>query len=73
MNGNTKEDSDIDIIAIFDEVNRDKEMEIYGLVCDLDYKYDVFISLMPYTSEDLEMNHIFFFFLVKKGIFYAPA
>ncbi|MEW5820783.1 MAG: nucleotidyltransferase domain-containing protein [Cyanobacteriota bacterium] len=72
-NGNTKEDSDIDIIALFDEVNRDKEMEIYGLVCDLDYKYGVFISLMPYTSEDLEMNHIFYNEVVNKGIFYAPA
>jgi predicted nucleotidyltransferase len=71
--GNTKEDSDIDIIALFDEVNRDKEMEIYGLVCDLDYKYDVFISLMPYTSKDLEMNHIFYNEVVNKGIFYAPA
>ena len=71
--GDAKEGSDIDIIALFDEVNRDKEMEIYGLVCDLDYKYDAFISLMPYTSKDLEMNHIFYNEVVNKGIFYAPA
>lgn len=73
VKGNPKGDSDIDIIALFDEINRDKEMEIYGLACDLDYKYDVSISLMPYTSEDLKMNHIFYNEVINKGIFYAPA
>jgi len=67
------EDSDIDIIALFDSVDRDKEMEIYGIVCDLDYKYDVFISLFNYTLEKLEKNPIFYNEVVNKGIYYATA
>lgn len=71
--GDFREDSDIDIVALFDAFDRDKELEIYGIVCDLDYKYDVYISLHPYTREELERNYVFHNEVVNKGIFYAPA
>jgi len=71
--GDYREDSDIDVIAIFDYVDRDKEMEIYGIVCDLDYKYDVFIALHLYTLTELEQNYIFHNEVVNKGIFYEAA
>jgi predicted nucleotidyltransferase len=71
--GDFKKDSDIDIIALFDSVDRDKEMEIYGIVADLDYKYDIFISLLNYTSEKLERNPIFHNEVVNKGIYYATT
>lgn len=71
--GDFKGDSDLDIIALFGNVDSAKEMEIYGIVCDLDYKYDIIISLMPYTKEELEQNYVFHNEVVNKGIFYAPA
>lgn len=71
--GDFREDSDIDIVALFDYVDRDKEMEIYGYVGDLDYKYDVFIALMAYTPEKLERNYIFHNEVVNKGVFYEAA
>lgn len=71
--GDFREDSDIDIVALFDSIDRDKEMEIYGIVSDLDYKYNVFISLMPYTPKELEQNYIFHNEVVNKGIFYEAA
>ena len=71
--GDFREDSDIDIIAIFNAVDRDKEMEIYGITSDLDYKYDIIIALMPYTLEELEQNYIFHNEVVNKGVFYEAA
>lgn len=71
--GDYRKDSDIDIVALFDSIDRDKEMEIYGIVSDLDYKYDVFIALMAYTPEKLARNYIFHNEVVNKGIFYGAA
>ena len=41
IKGTSHKDSDIDVIAIFDEVSREKTFEISGILCDLEYKYDV--------------------------------
>ncbi len=71
--GNYRKDSDIDIIALFDYVDRDKEMEVYGIISDLTYKYDVFISLMLYTPDNLGKNYIFHNEVVNKGIYYEAA
>ncbi len=71
--GDFREDSDIDIVALFDFIDRDKEMEIYGIVCDLNYKYDAFIALHLYTPEQLEKNYVFHNEVVNKGIYYDAA
>ena len=68
-----REDSDIDIVAIFESVDGDKESEVYGMVPDLDYRYDVFISLLAYTREDLRQNPAYYREVVEKGIFYEAA
>ena len=44
-----------------------------GIVCDLDYKYDIYISLLTYTPERLEKNPIFYNEVVNKGIYYGSA
>ena len=66
-------DSDIDIVAVFESIDRDKGFETYGIVADLDYKYDVFISLFPYTLEKLSKNPVYYSEVVEKGIFYEAA
>lgn len=71
--GDYREDSDVDVVAIFDEVNRDKEMEIYGICGELDYKYDVVISLQPYTYQRLEKNWVYHNEVVNKGIYFGAA
>lgn len=72
VKGNVHKDSDIDIVAIFDEVSRDKVYEIGGILCDLMYKYDVYIDFKPYTINDLERNPIYYDEVVNKGIYYEP-
>jgi predicted nucleotidyltransferase len=69
--GNFSEDSDIDIVALFEEINYEKELEIYGITGDLEYKYNVFFDIQPMTSQELEKNPFYFEEVTQKGMFYA--
>ena len=37
------------------------------------YKYDVYIDLHSYTSENLQKNPFYYNEVVNKGLFYAAA
>jgi uncharacterized protein len=71
--GNYKEDSDVDLVLLFEEVNRDKKMEIYGILSELMYKYDIFIDIHVMTPATLKFNPFFYEEVVEKGQFYAAA
>ena len=73
VKGKVKKDSDIDVVAIFDEVNREKIFEIGGILGDLDYKYDIYIDFRSYTLDTLRGNPIYYDEVVNKGIYYAAA
>ena len=70
---NYKEDSDVDLVLLFEEVNKDKKMEIYGILSELMYKYDIFIDIYIMTPETLEFNPFFYEEVVEKGQFYEAA
>jgi len=67
------QDSDVDIVAIFDYIDRAKDLEIRGIVCELMYIYDVYIDFRTYTLEDLMKNPIYCDEVTKKGRFYDAA
>lgn len=71
--GNYKKDSDIDLVLLFNEVNRDKKMDIYGILSELMYKYDIFIDIHIMTYEMLKFNPFFYEEVVEKGQFYEAA
>lgn len=73
ISGTVNKDSDIDIIALFDEVSREKKYEIGGILGDLEYKYNVYIDLHEYTEEDLKRNPYYYNEVVNKGQYYAAA
>jgi predicted nucleotidyltransferase len=66
-------DSDVDIVAIFDYIDRAKEFEIRGIVCELMYIYDVYIDFRTFTFDGLISNPIYCDEVVKKGKFYEAA
>lgn len=71
VNDAFKENSDIDIVALFDEEqNYEKELEINGEVLDIELENDVFIDFHPMTEEELNLNYVYFN-EIKKGYFYA--
>lgn len=67
------EDSDIDIVAIFDKIDREKRMEIWGIVGQIESEYNAFIDLHPMTKEELELNPFYYEQVVGNGIFYEAA
>lgn len=72
--GDFREDSDVDIVLIFDkEHNYDEEKNIYGLIGDLDFKYDLILMPLTFTMEKLEKNSVFHNEVVNKGIYYDAA
>ncbi len=73
VKGNRHKDSDIDLVAVFDEVSREKTFEIAGILCDLEYKYDIYIDLHEYTEKDLQRNPYYYNEVVNKGIYYEAA
>ena len=66
-------ESDIDIVAVFEEVNRNKRMDIWGIVGRIEAKLDVFIDLHPMTREELERNPVYYDQVVNNGNIYEAA
>lgn len=66
-------DSDIDLVGVFGEVNFDKEFEIAGVLCDLMYKYDVYIDMHHYTPQMLERNPFYYNEVVKRGTYFEAV
>ena len=73
VNGTSNPESDIDVVAIFVNVDRNKRMDIWGIVGKIEAEMDVFIDLHPMTQQDLEQNPIYYEQVVNNGIFYEAA
>jgi predicted nucleotidyltransferase len=72
--GKFTKDSDIDLINVFDkELSYEEELELAGIIGDIDYKYDVFIDYHDYTLDNLKRNPIFYNEVVNKGFYYEAA
>lgn len=72
IRGDAKEDSDLDVIILF---NQDppyaKQLDISGIVIDLEYRSNIFIDHHPMTISNLKKNPFFYEEVVGKGIYYA--
>ena len=72
--GNFNDESDLDVILIFDqELNYPKQLELAGIIGQIEYENNVFIDHHPMTMEALEKNPIFYEEVVGKGIHYEAA
>ena len=67
---NKNKDSDIDIVAVFKEENKEKRRLIWRIVSRVEYDFDVSIDLHPMTKESLEKNTVFHNQVVENGIFF---
>lgn len=71
VKGTARPDSDIDIIAVFNNYPAYKKRKlILGEALDIELDQNVFIDLHPMTIDELNLNYIFFN-EVKKGLYYA--
>lgn len=65
--------SDIDVVAVFDCIDREKDFELSGIIADIMYKYDACIDLHSYTPDMLGKNPFYYNEVVNKGQFYEAA
>lgn len=71
---NFTKNSDIDLINVFEkELSFEEELELAGIIGDIDYKYDVFIDYHDYTLDKLRQNPVFYNEVVNKGFYYEAA
>jgi predicted nucleotidyltransferase len=76
--GKYKDDSDLDIALIFEELNFDKKLTIAGALGDIEYKFDIFIDYRLFTTlgkRGIEyiranVNPLFIHEAIDKGIYY---
>ena len=71
VKGNFNQDSDYDILILFDKINRDKKLNIYGIIGELEYKYNIFIDVKILTNDEFKINPFFYEEVTNKGIFYG--
>lgn len=64
---------EIHLIALFDETDREKELELYSIICNLERNYNVFILLNTYTTESLMQDPDYQNEIINSGSFYGVA
>jgi hypothetical protein len=59
---------------VFDKALSYKESrKLAGLICDIEYKNNVFIDYHPFTLKDLALNPFLYDEIVNNGIYYDAA
>ena len=71
IGNNYKPESDYDIVILLKEVDRDTRFDIYGLISDIAYRYDIFIDTKILTEEEFRFNPFFYEEVITKGICYG--
>ncbi len=72
LDGEVKEDEDIEIVAIFDNEDKAKREKIWPLIGKIETDLNVCIDLYPYTEEDFKKDEDLYEEVMEEGIFYNP-
>ncbi|MBC8384675.1 MAG: nucleotidyltransferase domain-containing protein [Candidatus Cloacimonetes bacterium] len=71
VNGTAKPDSDYDVVILLNKMDRETKFDIYGLLSDIDYKFDVFIDSKILTEDEFKINPFFYDEVTHKGVCYG--
>ncbi|MFA7658132.1 MAG: nucleotidyltransferase domain-containing protein [Candidatus Gastranaerophilaceae bacterium] len=71
--GKAKKESDVDLVLMFNEINKTKKYEIYDILSDLMFKYDIFIDIQIMDEAKLKFNPYFHEQVTSKGKFYGAT
>lgn len=53
--GKAHKDSDVDLVLLFDEINKDKRYQVYDILSDLMYKYNIFIDVQIMDEKKIKI------------------
>ena len=71
-NGTNSKDSDFDILLLFTSINSNKENKILEYICDIEYKFDIFIDIKILTQNELKLQNPFFIEeAINKGVYFV--
>jgi predicted nucleotidyltransferase len=70
VTGKAKEDSDIDIVAVFNKDDENSFSDVLGDAFDVELENDIILDFHPMTIEELNLDW-FYFNEIKKGFYYA--
>ena len=70
LDGEYHEDSDIEIVALFDVQDKAKREEIWPIVGKIETELEVSIDLYPYTEEEFKQDEDLYDEVINEGIFY---
>lgn len=71
VKGDYQDDSDIDVVILFEDITHDERLEIYGFISKIEHQHGIFLDTKIMTTSIFNYN-IFFYEEVKKtGIYYA--
>ncbi len=68
--GNYSQDDDYDLVVLFDSVDKNKELKIFRLIGEAEYKFNCLIDIQILTEEDFKFNPFFYEEVIKNGILY---
>lgn len=71
VDGRPHPNEDIEIVAIFDNENKEKRELIWPIVGKIETDLDVYIDLNPTTMEELKKDSEFYDEVVNLGMFFA--
>lgn len=65
--------SDLDIIILFNNIDRKKKLTVYGLLSKIEYKYNIFIDVKILTDKDFKINPFFYNEVKSTGVYYEAT
>ena len=69
---NNRENSDIDMVAIFENsLCYNERIKLWQLIGKFEAKYNIVFDLHPMSNEELNKNSIYYNQVVNKGLFYG--
>ena len=68
--GTPCEDDDIELVAIFDEENKEKRELIWPIVGKIETELQVYIDLHPVTMDEFKKDEEFYEEVVNNGVFF---
>ncbi len=68
--GKIHEDEDIEIVALFDIVDRSKQAQIWPIIGKIETDMDVCLDLYPYTEDDFKQDEDIYNEVMEEGILY---
>jgi predicted nucleotidyltransferase len=68
--GNSNDNSDYDIVVLFDSIDKNKKSFVYRIISEMEYRHNIFIDIKTLTPTQFKYNPFFYEEVIKDGILF---